>query len=83
MTAINSRTFGHSTPPPKPKMLGWADLAARGILYHRNYLRELWESGRFPRPIKISARKLVWRDDEIDAWIQDKLATGERVVRGS
>jgi Prophage CP4-57 regulatory protein (AlpA) len=80
---MQTRTFGTSAATPKPKMLGWADLAARGILYHRNYLRELWESGRFPRPIKISPRKLVWRSDEVDAWIQDKLANGERVERAS
>jgi predicted DNA-binding transcriptional regulator AlpA len=71
-------TFGTAQPAPTAKMLTWGDLAALGIRYHHNYLREMWESGRFPRPIKISPRKLVWRSDEVEAWIQNKLAQGGR-----
>ena len=48
------------------------DLPYKGINYHRNHLRRLWESGKFPKPIKHSPRKLVWPENVIDAWLAEK-----------
>jgi Prophage CP4-57 regulatory protein (AlpA) len=44
------------------------ELPSKGINYHINHLRRLWAEGKFPKPIKMSERKLVWREDVIDAW---------------
>lgn len=30
------------------------------------------ESGGFPKPIKIGARAVAWRSDEVDAWIESR-----------
>ena len=37
-----------AAPPTSKRMLAWEDLPSKGIYFHRNYLRRLWEEGRFP-----------------------------------
>jgi predicted DNA-binding transcriptional regulator AlpA len=59
--------------PPKTRMIAWEDLPSKGIRYHRNYLRRLWEEGRFPKPVHLSARKLAWPEAAIDEWIANKI----------
>jgi len=66
---------------PPPRMLSYEDLAAKGIPFHRNYLRSLWDNGEFPKPIKLSARKLAWREDEVDNWLLDRMAASRRGAR--
>jgi predicted DNA-binding transcriptional regulator AlpA len=53
-----------------------ADLLARGVTYSPNYLREMWSKGKFPKPYKLSERKLVWDADAIDQWFAKKLKEG-------
>lgn len=48
------------------------DLPYKGINYHRNHLRRLWEAGKFPKPIKHSPRKLVWPENVIDLWLAER-----------
>ena len=31
--------------------------------------------GRFPRPVHISERLVVWVESEVDAWMQERIAT--------
>lgn len=38
------------------------------------YMRE----GRFPQPIAISERCVAWIEGEVDAWIDERIATGRR-----
>lgn len=35
------------------------------------------ELGIFPKPVKIGARAVAWNSDEIDAWIEARLAERE------
>jgi len=43
-----------------------------GINYNRNHLRRMWTKGEFPRPLKLSARKLAWPENEITAWLASR-----------
>jgi len=47
-------------------------VAASNIL--KPNLWRLWTAGKFPRPVKLSAARNVWRADEIDAWIGQRVA---------
>jgi hypothetical protein len=60
-------------PTTNNKMLAWEDLPSKGIYFHRNYLRHLWENDRFPKPVYLSARKLAWPEAAIDEWIANKI----------
>ena len=73
------RIFGSSRQPEDepPVLLDWNGLARKGIRYHRNHTRKKWEAGTFPPPRHLSARKLVWLESEIDAWIAAQLEGGE------
>ena len=52
------------------------DLPDKGINYHPNHLRLLWQSGKFPPPTQLSPRKIAWPEEVIDAWMHSKI-TGQ------
>jgi len=55
-------------------LLDRADLAQLGIKYTRSHLWRLVRAGRFPKPVKLSESRNVWRADEVDTWIQQRIA---------
>ena len=77
MTTIKQRQFGYSRRGQRMKsptrFLTPKDLPAKGIHYHPNHLRLLWQSGKFPPPTHLSPRKIAWPEAEIDAWMQSKI----------
>jgi prophage regulatory protein len=36
-------------------------------------LRRWWQDGRFPKPVKLHNRNLVWHKETIDEWIDDHI----------
>jgi Prophage CP4-57 regulatory protein (AlpA) len=72
-----NKVFGKSNAPKPPtparRMIAFEDLPAKGIRFHRNYLRSLWMEGRFPKPIHLSPRKIAWVEEEVDEWIENKI----------
>ena len=57
------------TSRPDDKWLDFWDLGdVHGIRYSRSYIRILCERGDFPKPFKLSPRKLVWRNSQIVSW---------------
>lgn len=74
------KKFGHdkSRPPQVgARLLDLHALRARGIFYHPNHLRKLWEDNKFPRPFNLSPRRIAWSEKEIDEWIEAKLKARE------
>jgi prophage regulatory protein len=53
-------------------------LRVKGVVYHINHLRKLWERGEFPKPFNLSPRRIAWREEDIDAWIEGKIAAAAR-----
>jgi len=64
------------------RMLGPEDLPSKGIRFSRNYLRQLWEEGRFPKPVHLSPRKLAWEESVIDQWIEDRIKLSNYKIGG-
>ena len=60
-------------------LLDYADLQKRGVKYSKCQLWRLWNAGKFPKPVKLSAVRNAWRADEIDAWIEQRIAERDRV----
>ena len=48
------------------KLLRERDLAAKGLDYTPRTIRRLEAEGLFPRRVKLSERKSVWVESEID-----------------
>jgi prophage regulatory protein len=64
-------------------LLDYGDLQGRGIKYSKTHLWRLWTAGKFPRPVKLSAARNVWRADEVDAWVQQRVAERDLVGGGA
>jgi hypothetical protein len=75
--ATKIKTFGTANAPaatpPQRRLIAPKQLPDKGILYNMNYLRRMWNDGRFPPPIHLSPRRLVWDERVIDAWIASKM----------
>jgi len=61
-------------------LLDYADLRERGVKYSKCQLWRLWNAGKFPKPVKLSAVRNAWRADEIDAWIDQRIAERDQVT---
>jgi hypothetical protein len=74
------RQFGWSRKNTKPKLKRFLtphDLPSKGINYHSNHLRKMWQRKPpdFPPPTRLSPRKIAWPEEVIDAWLESKLKT--------
>lgn len=54
------------------RLLTFKDLNSRGIPYSRQWLDRLINDGKFPRPLKIGARRIAWIEAEIEQWLADR-----------
>jgi hypothetical protein len=75
-TVTAERKFGtsrlkHTTAVPG-RVFAPRDLPDLGIHFHINYLRRMWEEGNFPKPIKLSPRRIAWREADLLAWINSR-----------
>jgi predicted DNA-binding transcriptional regulator AlpA len=46
---------------------------AKGIPFSDEWLRQLVEAGKFPKPIKVGNR-VAFLEDEIDQWLRERAA---------
>jgi hypothetical protein len=58
--------------PPSRRILIVKDLPEKGVSYHINHLRRLWNRGLFSKPFYPTARRCSWFEDTIDQWLLDK-----------
>ena len=40
----------------------------------KSRIYELMNEGSFPRPLKLSTHKVLWRSDQIQKWIKDQIS---------
>ncbi|TXI62717.1 MAG: AlpA family transcriptional regulator [Limnohabitans sp.] len=41
----------------------------------RSSIYEMIARGEFPKPVKISGRRVAWLESSVDAWIQSRTST--------
>lgn len=63
--------FGTSRTREAPplRVFTYKTLPMKGIDYHPNHIRRLFHAGKFPKPVYLGKRKPVWREEDLDAWI--------------
>jgi hypothetical protein len=69
------KTFGHpkaQPPAPQRRVLDYHALREKGVHYHINHLRRMWQDDppKFPVPFKPTPGRLAWWEEEIDAWLE-------------
>ena len=47
------------------------------IGFGESTLNELVSTGQFPKPARIGSRAVRWSENEVDAWIADRLSERE------
>lgn len=55
------------------KLLRLSEVRNR-VPYSRATIYRLISSGQFPRPYSLGARAVAWREAEISAWIESRIA---------
>jgi prophage regulatory protein len=49
----------------------------------RTQVEQLISEGRFPKPVRLSTRRIAWLESEVIAWQQDRIAERDRADRNS
>ena len=55
----------------QPKILRRRDVE-RLVCLGRSSIYRLMAEGSFPKPLKLGARAVAWRVEDIDAWLREK-----------
>lgn len=55
-----------------PKYLTFKDLRERGLFNNRTTLKRYIDNHGFPRPYRMAANRALWRDDDVDAWLESR-----------
>jgi prophage regulatory protein len=58
----------------KQKILGFNDLAPRGIRFSRVHISRLEKEGKFPKHLNLAPQTIGWLEEEIDAWVAARAA---------
>jgi prophage regulatory protein len=56
------------------KFVRYEDLAGLGIRFSRVHIDRLQKAGRFPRKVKLGANTVVYKADEIEQWLEARVA---------
>lgn len=49
------------------KLLGLKEVCASSLLSRASIYRRV-QAGEFPKPVKLSPRRVAWREDELEEW---------------
>ena len=53
-----------------PKYLRFRDLEKRGLFNNRTTLKRYIARHGFPRPYRLAGNRSIWREDEINEWLE-------------
>ena len=67
---------GRAAPHPIPVVLLTLQEVKRQVSMSRSSIYAQMAVGAFPRPIRVGARGVRWRADEIQAWIDSRPRAG-------
>jgi prophage regulatory protein len=57
------------------RVISFAELkAAKGIPFSGVWIRKLIADGKFPKPITLSDNRVAFLENEIDAWLAERVA---------
>lgn len=75
---VNSSAASPATLPSRPgSLLRWPAVNLRTGLGKSSVYVGI-KNGSFPAPVKLSARLVAWREEDIDLWITQRTASGIR-----
>jgi len=61
------------------KLLSYADLRDRGVSFSKSHIDLLEKRGEFPRRVQLGTRRAGWVEEEIEAWLRERIARRDPV----
>jgi prophage regulatory protein len=55
------------------KLLTYRQLRDLGVPYSRQWLKILELENRFPKHVRVSKQRIAWVDQEIQAWVDERI----------
>ena len=68
----------HDAAPTKPYKLLRLPAVMERCALGRSSIYAGVKAGTFVAPVRLSARAVGWREDEIDRWVSERVKTGNR-----
>lgn len=57
------------------RLISFEELGPRkGVTYSRPHIWRREREGTFPRRVKLGGNRVAWIEDEIDAWVEARIA---------
>lgn len=63
------------------KFLGRLSKVREQVGFSRSEIYRLISLGRFPRPIPLGQRAVAWDMDEVEVWVQERIASRDAKPR--
>jgi prophage regulatory protein len=63
-----------------PRRLIRRDELQHRVPYSMVHIWRLEQRGAFPRRIPIGENRVAWDEDEVEAWIEDRIRAGHKIV---
>jgi prophage regulatory protein len=60
---------------PGPRIYRFPDLKGASVPFTRMHVDRLEKRGQFPKRFRYGANSVAWLADEVDAWVQDRIAS--------
>lgn len=70
--------MNNNAPPPPARLLSRTQVEQLTGLSTSSLYRAM-HRGEFPEPLRVSTRSVRWRNDEIQAWIEERPRASEIV----
>ena len=67
---------GATVTPTKPGKLVRLNAVMERCALGRSSIYAGVKAGTFPTPVRLSARAVGWREEEIDRWVSERVKTG-------
>ena len=64
--------------PAKPGKLQRLPIVEERTGFRKSSIYAGVKAGTFPAPVRLSARAVAWREEDIDRWISGRVKTGAR-----
>jgi prophage regulatory protein len=64
--------MSQATQQDSVERLIFLDEVQRRVPLHRVTLWRLARDGQFPAPVKVGARRIAWRENEVETWIKSR-----------
>jgi len=65
------------------RLISYDDLKPKGIPYSKVQIWRLERDGKFPKRVAVGAQRYAWIENEVDAWIGERIRQRDEAEAGA